>query len=519
MIKSSMKVDISKNRQLVINISAVLFALFVSMGINFFLSPYVVRTVGVEAYGFVQLGNNIISYLSILAIALNSMSSRFISIEYFKGNKKSANEYFTSTFYSNIFLGLILLPVMLIVIVNISELVNVPINLVLDVQFLLGFLSLNFIIELLATNLSVSYYITNKLYLHSLIQIFAQFVKAILLILFFGLLKPSISYVALSILVITSFIQIANLHWKRILLPDLKINFQYFRMQKVIELISSGFWNSITRLGSILSEGLDLLIANLMISAIGMGILSIAKIVPSLINMILNSMISTFLPNMTELYAHQKRDELILSIRQSMKIIGMIISIPIALLIAFGDILFTVWFPTQDAKLIQTLSILTILPWAFIGQTTIIYNIFTIVNKIKLNSLLVTFTGFLNVLIVLFLLNTTNLGLFAVAGVSSVLSVFRNLFFTVPFGAKYIDAPWYTFYPDIIKSVLSVSIISIVGVFLKTQINSYTWINLIFLSIVLAVIGIVFNFLLILEKSDRKYISEKISKKLQNKEK
>jgi len=72
--------DLSKNRQLAINIAASFTALFISMGINFLLSPFIVKTVGVEAYGFVQFGNNIISYLSILAIALNSMSSRFISI-------------------------------------------------------------------------------------------------------------------------------------------------------------------------------------------------------------------------------------------------------------------------------------------------------------------------------------------------------------------------------------------------------------------------------------------------------
>jgi len=506
--------DLSKNRQLAINIAASFTALFISMGINFLLSPFIVKTVGVEAYGFVQFGNNIISYLSILAIALNSMSSRFISIEYFRGNQKSANEYFASTFYSNIFLGLLLTPIIIAVILNISKLVNIPIELVLDVQFLLGFLSINFIIGLMATNLSVSYYITNKLYLHSIIQICAHLIKAILLIVFFGLFNPHVSFVALSALIITILTQLANLYWKRKLIPDLKINFKYFRLSRVKELISSGLWNSITRLGSVLSEGLDLLIANLMISVTGMGILSIAKIIPNLINMILNSMISTFLPNMTELYAQKKQVELVASIKQSMRIIGMIINIPIALLIAYGDVLFTVWFPTQDARLLQTLSILTVLPWAFMGQATIIHNIFTIVNRIRLNSILVTLTGFLNVLIVFILLKTTNLGLFAVAGVSAILSILRNGIYTVPFGAKYIHEPWYIFYPDIIKSILSVTSISTIGLLIKTQAHNYTWFNLIILSAVLSFIGVAFNFIIIYRKDDRKHIIDKIKRKI-----
>ena len=76
--------SISKSKQLLINIIASFVAFGVSMGINFFLSPYIVKTVGTEAYGFVQLANNFINYFSILTIALNSMSSRFISVSYFK---------------------------------------------------------------------------------------------------------------------------------------------------------------------------------------------------------------------------------------------------------------------------------------------------------------------------------------------------------------------------------------------------------------------------------------------------
>lgn len=505
---------LSKNRQLIINIMASFVALFVSMGINFFLSPYIVATVGVEAYGFVQLGNNIISYLAILAIALNSMSSRFISIEYFRGNKTAANEYFTSTFYSNILLGLVFTPIIMVVILNISRLVNIPMEIVLDVQFLLAFLSLNFIIGLLATNLGVSYYITNKLYINSLIQIAGHLIKAVLLILLFGLFRPYVSYVALSALIITILTQLANLYYKHRLIPELRVNRKYFNFAKVRELVGSGLWNSITRLGSLLSEGLDLLIANLMISVTGMGILSIAKIIPNLINMILNSMISSFLPNMTELYAHQKHEELVATIKQSMRIIGMIINIPIALLIAFGDVLFTVWFPTQDAQLLQLLSVLTVLPWAFMGQATIIHNIFTIVNRIKLNSILITLTGLLNVIIVFILLKTTQMGLFAVAGVSAVLSVLRNGLYTVPFGAKYIHKPWYTFYPDLIKSVLSVTLISSLGLMLKSQMSAYSWPNLIMMSFVLSVMGMGLNFMIIFRKNDRKNIISLIKSKL-----
>ena len=245
-----------------------------------------------------------------------------------------------------------------------------------------------------------------------------------------------------------------------------------------------------------------------------MGILAIAKTIPNMINGILNTMIATFMPNLTELYAKEKTDELVISIKQSMKIIGMIINIPIAILIAYGDILFSLWFPTQDAELLQVLSIITIFPWAVMGQATIIHNIFTVLNKIKVNSLLVCFTGLLNVLVVFILLKTTSLGLFAVAGVSTIFSIIRNMCYTVPFGAIYIGKKWNTFFPEIIKSIGSVCVISIIGYILKIFIVKYSWLSLIEFSIITAIIGFMFNYNIVLNKEDRKLIKNIFFKKI-----
>jgi O-antigen/teichoic acid export membrane protein len=347
---------ISKNRQLAINILASYIALFVQMGISFFLSPYIVRTVGVEAYGFVQFSYVLISYFAILSVALNSMSSRFIMVSCFRGDFIAANKYFASTFYANVILGAIIFPVLAAAILNIAKIINVPAHLLVDVQFLMGFMAVNFVVDLLATNLGISYYVSNKLYLFSLVQVYGHILRAVLLIGFFTFFEPYVAYIGLITLIITIFTQSANIYWKRRLIPDLNINRKFFDLKKVKELISSGVWNSITRLGQILQDGLDLLIANLMLSATAMGILAVAKIIPNVINMILHAMISTFLPDMTELYAKQKYDELVKSAKRYMKITGMIINIPIALLIAFGDILYALWFPTQDSGLLQLLS-------------------------------------------------------------------------------------------------------------------------------------------------------------------
>ena len=376
------------------------------------------------------------------------------------------------------------------------------------------FMLANFIVGLLATNLGISYYVKNQLYRASLINIIIYIIRAALLLILFGFCKPQIAFVGFVGLIVTCITQIFNLHYKKVLTPELKIQKNNFSWKKVKELLSAGVWNSITQLGNVLQEGLDLLITNLFISATDMGILSIVKIIPGLINALLATMVSTFLPSITEFYANGRSKEMVSFIKESMKLIGMLINIPIAVLIAYGDVLFSLWFPSQNAQLLQILSIITILPWAIMGQAAIIHNLFNVLNRLKVNSMLVLTTGILNIIVVFILLKTTSLGLFAVAGVSSIFSILRNLLYTVPFGAKYIGQKWTTFYPEILKSMGSVIVISVIGLLLKKLMPLTTWLWMILFCMMTAAIGFLFNYLIVFNRNDRLRLKNMIKGKM-----
>lgn len=96
------------NRQLGINLVASIVTYVVQYAISLVLTPYIVKELGVAAYGFVGLSTQIISYSSLITIALNSMAGRFISIEYYKGNIEKSNKYFSSVFFGNLIIGAII---------------------------------------------------------------------------------------------------------------------------------------------------------------------------------------------------------------------------------------------------------------------------------------------------------------------------------------------------------------------------------------------------------------------------
>lgn len=505
--------ELSKNKQLVINITASFMALAVHMAINFVLSPYIVATIGAEANGFVSFATQILGYITILTISLNSMTNRFISIAWYRGEKEKASQYFTSAFYANLFCVAIIAVPIFWTIANLEKVLNVSTELIFDVKTLFVFMSISFFMTLIFSTFSVVYYIKNSLYINSVISITDSVIQALLLWLLFANYEPLVCYRGIVALIIGIMAASFHIYFKNRLTPELVIRKACYDFNKIKELVKAGIWNSITRLGEVLSNGLDLLITNLFIDGNTMGVLAIAKLFPTVVTQILSAMVSSFVPNLTKLYALGEQQKLVHEIKFSMKIVGMLLNVPICLTIVFADTLLLLLYPSVDNYLVYRLAVITIMPWAIIGPASIIHNIFTIVNRIKTNSLLVCFTGLLNVMIVFLLLKHTQLGIYAVVISSAGLSIVRNSLYTVPFGAIYIKEKWYTFYPEVIKATLSVVLISSIGIGIRKFGYANDWKSLILYSILLVAIAMLVNFYVIFNRAERSKIVNLIKSK------
>lgn len=493
----------NENRRLAINFITTAIAFIINAGINFILSSYIVNTVSAEAYGFIQLANNFVTYFTVITLAINSMASRYISIEYYKNNINNANEYYSSTFFANLLITIIFLPIIVILILFLDKIITISSELIVDVKFLLIFLIGNMFLGLLTTNLSVSYYIKNKLYIQSIINSIGYVLKAVLLLVLYMMFPPYVAIFGLVTLIITIFTQSLTIYYKNKLIPNIKIHKNMFSFQRIKTIIVSGIWNSITRIGNIMSEGLDLLLANLFISSENMGILAIVKTIPNLIGNALSTLVNIFMPTMIKLYAEEKMNDFVLYTKKSMKIVSFFLNIPILCLIVLGDVLFKLWFPEQESIVLQILSIITISHWIIIGPVSIMHNIFTVINKIKINSILVCITGILNVILVYIFLKFTNLGLFAITGVSCLLSILRNLLYVLPYSAKYLNLRWYTFLPELLRSLIAVIIITGIGYIGRIFCVPSTWIQLIISGCILCFITFIVQFGLLFNKEEK----------------
>lgn len=499
-----------KNKQLAINMIANIFAFVVNVGINFFFTPYLIRTIGKEAYSFFPLSNNFIGYVNIISVALNSMASRFITIKIHENNDEEANRYFNSVLVSNTVFALLLTLPSILFVLFINKILQVPIEILKDVQFLFAFVFLGLILTILTSVFGVATFAKNRLDLSSRRGIESNFIRVLSLILMFSLLRPSVSYVGVANLIVIIFILITNIYYTKKLLPEVAINKKYFDFKAVKELLSSGVWNSINQLSFVLLTSLDLLIANILINPAAAGEYSIVKVIPNFIQQLVGMLVSVFVPQFTILYAQKKQNELLDNINKSIKFMGLIITIPIAFLIIFGDTFFRLWVPGENASKLYLLSNLTIIPMIVTGSINTIFDVYTVTNKLKTPALVLLITGVINTAVVFILIKTTNLGILSIPITSFIIGLLRNLIFTPIYAARCLEVKWNTFYKAIVRGCICALTMMLLCYAAKYSFNINSWIKLIISGGICSVVALTINLFIVFKKNERKILVENI---------
>lgn len=507
-----------KNRRTAINVLSSLAVLISNVVIALLLSPYIVKTIGVEANGFVTLANNIVTYANLIVTALNSMAARFITVEYVKKDYKKANLYYNSVFWGNLIIVAVLLLPAACLIVRLQNFINVPSNILWDVKLLFGFVFFNFFITTGMPNWDCGVYVTNRLERQYIPTACTTLFRCALLFLMFMIFIPHVWYVGFTASVVTIINLAVNGYNTAKLTPELKIRFEDKKpicsKMAIKELVGAGLWNSISNVGHMLLSGLDLIIANITLGATAMGLLSLSKTLPSYMQQLSASLCNAFAPEMVINYAKGDKKALLHDIKRAMKLTSVVMTIPFAGIIVLGDHFFALWVPTEDAKLLQQLSILAIVGYIFTSGTQILYNVFSAVNKVKDNAIAMLLSGIFSTVGTLLLVKYTTYGIYAVAGFSSLANCIRNMTFTVPATARYLGYKWYQFFPEVGTSIVSSLLLIGMGFLVKPYLPDGSWGALIVSAMVLGAIGLAINIMLVLNKDEKKYLVRILKNKL-----
>ena len=500
-------------RQFAQNTFATVINMAVQFSVNFFLTSYLVKTVGSTAYGFFILANTIVNYALIVSNALNSMSARFVGVEYHNGKFRNAIKYFSSVLYGDLVFVLTLLVPASLMIWKIDSFINVPADLVSDVRILFFIVFINMCINVVSAVFSGVFVIRNRLDLSSLLGTVSNVLKALILLFLYWCFTSSIVYLGIATFITTIFVVIGNIYFTRKLMPEVKPKLREANWDSMCTIIVAGVWNSFSQLSVVLLHGFDLLLSNLMVSAVAMGYLSVAGTMPNAVSTCISSLSYLFTPKFLKSFSNGDYEALMHEVKNSITFMTLISCIPISFLIGFGETFYTLWAPTTDVHLVYLISICVILPNLTGGAINSVNYLYTVVNRVKLPSIVLFINGVLNLAFVFVLLKFTHLGVFAIVIVSAVLGVIRNIVFNAPYAAYCIKQKYYIFWPDMLKSAIAYFICSGFCYVINQFAGLDTWLKLgavgggtsIFISSILGI--------MILSKEQRNYLLYKLSKR------
>ena len=280
------------------------------------------------------------------------------------------------------------------------------------------------------------------------------------------------------------------------------------------ELLSSGIWNTVSSLGHILTSGIDLLVTNLFVNATAMGMLSVAHTMPTFVSSLNSTIAGAFTPSLMIDYAQNRSDSLIKTIRQSAKIISVICSLPLGFLLVYGQEFYALWQPTQDARTLHILSAIIIFGRVFFTGMQPLFDVFTVANKVRENSIVTIVTGLASVGLMYLLLVFTDLGVYAIAGASVVCCFFKNVLFVIPYTGKYLGLKPTVFYGVLTPSVLCSGILVLWGMLQKMLFRPDTWMELIVTGAAFAAVGLCLTCTIVLNRQERTLLLNMVKSRL-----
>ena len=419
-------------KQVGINLIAGLISCAATLGVSFVLTQYLVAQLGDEAYGYIGLSSQFVTIATVFTTALNSMANRFILIAYEKRDAEKVKEYYSSLFVGGLVLAVVFLAAGFLITGFLEKIFNISPQLVVAAKITFALSVVNFAIMTLFNVFTSATFIRNRLALNSRGEILANLAKVCLLAFLFTTLRPQIYFATLGGLLYTVVLygnHIINTHK---LLPELRINLRCARLRTVRELVSAGSWNALNSIIQLLMVGMDLAIANWFLDGRAMGLLSVSNTITVACSSVLTAVTAIFYPVLYRTYAQGDMLKLHQQVQRTTRIECGIMYVPIAGLMVFGSIFYTLWMPYKSAEDICLLAGITILKvWdQFTGLTMLAARSnFTMYNQLRPSALGRFALSILNLPLVLLLMEICPFYVGDVLIIAGVSSLLYNLYY------------------------------------------------------------------------------------------
>ncbi len=464
--------------------------------------PFMVKHLGPAAYGLVPLATSIISYMSLITLALNSAVGRSITIALEQNGTRRANLIFNTSLWAGLGLMVLLIGPALLAISFLEHIVHIPSGYEYQTKVLFAGILGAFLLNELKTPFDVSSFCRNRFDLRNGVAIAETLTRVGLVVILFWAVAPKLEYVGFAVFcgTIVSFGGAVYL-WRK-LTPTLHLQPRKFDWAILRGLSATGGWVVVTQLGVILYLNIDLLLANRFAEAHAAGQYAAVLQIPFLLRSLAIAVGGVFAPTMMHIYARGQTDELVEYLQRSIRFLGLVLAIPIGLICGFAEPILRLWLGAGFGSLWPLLVIMT----AHLCINLSMYPLYTLplaADRVKVPGLFTLVIGCANIALAIFLAAGLGWGLYGIAISGAILLTVRHLFFTPWYAARILCRPTGTFFNQVVPIVLTTAGTAAAGRLYLTQWQIANWIDFVVAASVITVCLVACIFVFVLSARER----------------
>lgn len=493
---------VQKKSPFVANITANLLSFAVAILIGLWFTPYLIRHLGVAAYGLIPLAMTITSYLGLATITLNGAVGRFLTIAIEREDTKEANRIFNTALLGNILVVCVLFVPALLASSHVSAFFNVPAGCERPFAWLFFCVICSFLLTALNSSFSLATFCRNRFDLSSTVEILSNLIRVGTVVVLFTCFAPQVWHIGIgALLAVVVSMAASIIIWRR-LTPMLHIEPRAFDLATLRSLTSMGGWFFVNQLGTLLFLCIDLIVVNKMLGAEAGGRYGAVMQWSSLLRSLAGVMAGVFGPTIFMLYARQDLPGLVRYSQQAVKFLGLTMALPIGIICGFSSSLLSVWLGPKFVSLAPLMSLMTI-HLAVNLSVLPLFNIRVATNSVRVPGIVICVTGVINLGLALLLAGPVGWGMYGVAAAGAIMLTAVNLIFTPWYAAHVLDIPGGTFFRGTLPNICTTLGLIATCWAVSHYFQIHSWLGLVVSGGLMAFVYVLFVSSVLLTKTER----------------
>lgn len=510
MEKLNFRKQVPKN--LAMNVLSFLINVFVGL----WIIPYLVKHIGVAAYGLVPLAMFFSEYVSVIIQSLNAAINRFLLIALQKKDFYQANRIFNTSLVIMLVFAFLQAILMAFIVFDLSTFIDFPEALAYDAALLFLFTFLGFLLSLFRAVFATPLFAHNRLDLLRINDISQTLIRVGMIILLFSADEPLLRYVGIANFIASLLVFFQTFYFSRKLAPQIKIDLFLFDKGRVKELSNMGGWILVQQIGGLLFLKIDLYIVNKFIGANQAGEFAAVIQWNNLIRTMMAILSGVIAPIVMIYYARNEIDKLIDLSKIAVKLMGLVLAVSVGVLCALSEDILGLWLG-ESFKNLEGIMILSLVPLVINLAVLPLFTINVAYNRVKFPGIVTFVLGITNFAFALFLVVQTELGVYGVLIATAIILTLKNAVFTPIYAAKILEINSLTFITPLFSGLFGFGFVYLIALTGSTMLSIDSVIELIFILCMTVLISLPIIFIGIFSSEERKLILDFIPGKIKDK--